>query len=367
MILNKLSVINYKNIVQADFSCSPKMNCFFGNNGMGKTNLLDAIFYLSFCKSHLNTPDAMIIRHDEDVCVLQGEYDDGEKSENIFCCIRRGQRKQLKRNQKSYDKLSEHIGLLPLVMVSPSDVDLIRGGSDERRRFMDMVISQHDKNYLYALIQYNKALMQRNQLLRNESREDDLFDVLEMQMAAHGQVIFEKREKMVREFTPFFNDYYQHICHSTETVGLQYVSQLADCRLDEKLASRREQERIVGHSLTGIHKDDIEMKLGDYLMRQTGSQGQNKSCLISLKLAQFTFLTERSKTKPILLLDDIFDKLDAERVEQIIGLVGNEQFGQIFITDTNRKYLDRILAAAGNDYSLYRVEAGEVTYLEDAL
>ncbi|MDR2119920.1 MAG: DNA replication and repair protein RecF [Tannerella sp.] len=364
MILNKLHILNYKNIVQADIACSSKMNCFFGNNGMGKTNLLDAIYFLSFCKSHVHTPELSIIHRNEDVCVLQGEYDFDGNGEVVFCSIRRGQRKQFKRNLKSYDKLSEHIGLLPLVMVSPSDSELIRGGSEDRRRFMDMIISQHDKAYLHALIQYNKVLMQRNQLFRNQSCDEALFDVLEMQMEMYGTAIYEKRVRMIREFTPLFDEYYRAICCSSETVGLQYVSQLASFRLTDKLASDREKERIVGHTLSGIHKDDMEMTLDGYLIRQTGSQGQNKTCLIALKLAQFTFLATRGATKPILLLDDIFDKLDAERVGQIIRLVSHEQFGQIFITDTNRKYLDRILSVAGQDYTLYKVDNGEVTPLD---
>jgi DNA replication and repair protein RecF len=350
--------------MQADVTCSSKVNCFFGNNGMGKTNLLDAIYFLSFCKSHVHTPDLLIIHRDEDVCVLQGEYGFDDSREVIFCSVRHGQRKQFKRNLKSYDKLSEHIGLLPLVMVSPSDSDLIRGGSEERRRFMDLIISQHDPSYLHALIQYGKALMQRNQLLRNQSCDNALFEALEMQMEVHGVSIYEKRARMIREFVPLFDAYHRVICNSSEAVGLQYVSQLASCRLTDKLAADRERERIVGHTLAGIHKDDMEMTLDDRLIRQTGSQGQNKTYLIALKLAQFAFLAARGKTKPILLLDDIFDKLDAGRVEQIIQLVSGEQFGQIFITDTNRKYLDRILSTIGQDYTLYKVENGEVTPLE---
>jgi DNA replication and repair protein RecF len=307
----------------------------------------------------------MIIHQNEDVCVLQGEYDFDGNKESVFCAIRRGQRKQFKRNLKSYDKLSEHIGLLPLVMVSPSDSDLIRGGSEERRRFIDLIISQHDKPYLHALIQYNKALMQRNQLLRNQDVDNTLFEVLEMQMETHGMLIYEKRTQMIREFTPLFNEYYQAICRSSETIDLQYTSQLAACRLSDKLASDREKERIVGYTLTGSHKDDMEMKLNNHLIRQIGSQGQNKTFLIALKLAQFTFLATRGNTKPILLLDDIFDKLDAGRVEQIIQLVSQDQFGQIFITDTNRKYLDRILSAIGQDYTLFKVDNGEVTPLEE--
>ena len=196
MILKKLSVLNYKNILQSEVIFSPKMNCFFGYNGMGKTNLLDAIHYLSFCKSHVNTPDSQIINSDQDLCVVQGNYDYEGREEENFCAMRRRQRKQFKRNKKEYDKLSEHIGLLPLVMVSPADADLIRGGSDERRRFLDLIISQQDKPYLHALIQYNKALLQRNTLLKDQSMDASLYEVLEMQLGMYGQIVYEKRKKL---------------------------------------------------------------------------------------------------------------------------------------------------------------------------
>jgi DNA replication and repair protein RecF len=327
---------------------------------MGKTNLLDAIYYLSFCKSHVNTPEGQIIYHQADFCVLQGEYDDDGKKEEILCAIRRGQRKQFKRNQKMYDKLSDHIGLLPLVMISPADAELIRGGSEERRRFMDVIISQYDKSYLQALINYNKILLQRNQMLRDQIRDTTLFEVLEMQMTTLSQSIFEERKRLIESLIPYFNTFYRKICRSTETVNLEYISQLHDNQIEKQLAANREREMVVGYTLTGVHRDDIEMTLDGYLIRQTGSQGQNKSYLIALKLAQYVFLSARGHIKPILLLDDIFDKLDAERVEKIVELVSGELFGQIFMTDTNRKYLDRILAAINRDYVLFKVEKGEV-------
>jgi DNA replication and repair protein RecF len=341
------------------------MNCFFGNNGMGKTNLLDAIYYLSFCKSHTHGSESQVIHRKEELCVLQGAYDYDGNKEDIFCAMRRGQRKQVKRNQKAYDKLSEHIGLLPLVMVSPDDSELINGGSEERRRLMDLILSQNDHSYMYALIQYNKVLAQRNLMLRNQSQDIALYEVLEMQLGAYGRSIFEKREQLVKAFIPLFNEYYQIICQSAETVGLQYISQLRDENPEERLAAYRERESMVGYTLFGVHKDDLEMTLDGHLIRHTGSQGQNKTYLIALKLAQFTLLATQGATKPILLLDDIFDKLDAERVEQIIQLVNSERFGQIFITDTNRKYLDRILLSINQDYSLFKVEKGHVLPLEE--
>jgi DNA replication and repair protein RecF len=282
MILNMLSVLHYKNIIQAKFNCSRKLNCFFGNNGMGKTNLLDAIYFLSFCKSHLHTPDGQLINQIEDVCVIEGNYEVEGQIEEIFCAMKRGQRKMFKRNQKTYEKLSEHIGLMPLVIVSPADSELISGGSDTRRRLLDLMISQRDKNYLHALIQYNKALAQRNQLLRNQSQESTLFDVLEMQLGNYGQTIFDKRAQMVRTFIPLFNEYYQFICQSAEEVNLKYVSTLEDGGLEGKLAASRERDYLIGFTSQGVHKDDVEMTLGERLIRHSGSQGQNKTFLIAL-------------------------------------------------------------------------------------
>jgi len=360
MKLKKLSLLNYKNIEQVEIDFSPKMNCFFGNNGMGKTNLLDAIYYLSFSKSHINTSDSQIVKAGQDMCVIQGIYDYAGKEEDIFCAIRRQQRKQFKRNKKEYDKLSEHIGLLPLVMISPADVELIRGGSEERRRFLDVVISQQDKQYLHSLIQYNKALTQRNILLKNQSYDNSLFDVLEAQMGMYGQAVYEKRRKLVEAFVPVFNEYYHRICNYAEEVNLNYVSRLNDMDFQELLASSRDRDRILSYTSVGVHKDDLEMLLNGSLIRRTGSQGQNKTYLIAIKLAQFAFLKERGDTLPILLLDDVFDKLDADRVEQIIQLVNGDDFGQIFITDTNRKYLDEILAVTSDEYSLFKVDKGDV-------
>jgi DNA replication and repair protein RecF len=349
-----------------EVACSVKTNCFFGNNGMGKTNLLDAIYYLSFCKSHIHTPDSRLIRKGEDFCILQGMYDYNGKEEDIFCAIRHNQRKQFKRNKKEYERLSEHIGLLPLVMVSPADSDLIRGGSDERRRFVDMIISQYDKPYLNALIQYNKAVMQRNVLLREQRSDASLYEVFEMQMAAYGQQIYEQRKIFINALVPVFNAYHRLICDSGETVGLGYVSQL-DNDFMGMLKESRAKDRLLGYSSVGVHKDDMLMTLDEQLMRHTGSQGQNKTFLIALKLAQFSYMSSVGATKPILLLDDIFDKLDAERVEKITGLVSGDGFGQIFITDTNRKYLDRILEAIGQDYALFKVENGNVRLMEEKI
>jgi DNA replication and repair protein RecF len=365
MFLKGISIVNYKNIAQADFTFAPKINCFLGNNGMGKTNVLDAVYYLSFCKSFCNTIDNQNILHNEDFFMLQGFYDLKGKEEEIYCGMKRKLKKQFKRNKKEYDRLSDHIGLIPLVMISPEDSSLILGGSEERRRFIDQVISQSDKRYLDALIQYNKVLFQRNAMLKNnsEKKDLDLMSILEEQMSQSAAFIYERRCQFISDFTPLFQQYYSYICAGNEEVLLQYDSHLKEGNLAEQLLQSRQRDFLIGYTTKGIHKDDLEMQLGEYPLKRVGSQGQNKTYLIALKLSQFMFLKHASGVTPILLLDDIFDKIDALRVEQIIKLVSGETFGQIFITDTNRKYLDEIIANANQNYHLYQVEKGNFTQL----
>ena len=364
MILKRISMLNYKNLEQVELNFSSKMNCFFGLNGMGKTNLLDAIYYLSFCKSCTNPIDSQNIRHDQDFFVVQGFYEmeDGTPEE-IYCGLKRRQKKQFKRNKKEYTRLSDHIGFVPLVMVSPSDSDLIAGGSEERRRFMDVVISQYDKEYLDALIRYNKALAQRNTLLKAEQEpEGELFEVWEEMMASAGEIVHRKRAEFISEFIPIFQSFYSYISQDKEKVDLIYESHAKDASLLDILRENRFRDRIMGYSLRGIHKDELNMLLGDFSIKREGSQGQNKTYLIALKLAQFDFLKRTgSNTTPLLLLDDIFDKLDASRVEQIIKLVAGDSFGQIFITDTNREHLDKILSKTEQDYKIFSVDAGTVS------
>jgi len=366
MIIERISILNFKNIEEAELSFSPKMNYFFGNNGMGKTNLLDALYYLSFTKNHTNLLDFQLIRHDKDFCVLQGYYCDNDIKEEVYCGIKHKQRKVFKRNKKEYDRLSEHIGLIPMVMISPEDTELIQGGSSERRKFVDMIISQYDKKYLHFLIHYNKVLQQRNSLLKERAvlSDNSLFDVLDEQLASDGEIIYQKRKAFVSDFCPIFQKYHQAISDGNESVDLRYDSQLSDSQsLLHALREKRETDKILGFTSTGIHKDDFLFQLGDYLIRKIGSQGQNKTYLIALKLSQFQFLLQRNASVPILLLDDIFDKLDANRVERIIQLVTNEEFGQIFVTDTNRKFLDEILSGMKFDYKLFQVEEGRVKEL----
>ncbi len=364
MVLKTLSILNYKNIAQAELEFSSNVNCFIGNNGEGKTNLLDAVYYLSFCKSSTNPVDSQNILHGEEFLMIQGRYasETGDE-EVVYCGLKRKQKKQFKRNKKEYKRLAEHIGLIPLVMVSPSDSDLIRGGSEERRRFMDMVISQYDKEYLESLIRYNKALMQRNCLLKQEEEPDvELLSLWEEMMATEGERIYAGRLKFVQEFIPIFERFYQQIAQEKETVSISYVSHCQRGPLLEVIQRDRVRDRAVGYSLHGIHKDDLEFYLGEYAVKKEGSQGQNKTFLIALKLAQFDFLRRTgSNTTPLLLLDDIFDKLDAERVEEIVKLVAGDCFGQIFITDTNRDHLDNILSRMQKDYKLFHVQGGVVT------
>jgi DNA replication and repair protein RecF len=367
MILKRISILNYKNIEQAELSFSTKLNCFFGLNGMGKTNLLDVVYFLSFCKSASCPIDSQNIRHEEEFFVIQGFYETEDGSlEEIYCGLKRRQKKHFKRNKKEYERLSEHIGFLPLVMVSPTDSELISGGSEERRRFMDIVISQYDKEYLNALIRYNKALAQRNTLLKSEKPvEEDLFLIWEETMAQAGETVYCKREAFIREFLPVFQSFYALISQEKEQIGLIYNSHARDASLLEVIKESRLRDMIMGYSLLGIHKDELNMLLGEFPIKREGSQGQNKTYLIALKLAQFDFLKRNGVTVPLLLLDDIFDKLDASRVEEIIKLVASNRFGQIFITDTNREHLDQILPKASSDYKVFQVDKGAIYEMKE--
>lgn len=367
MFLNKLSILNYKNISEADLVFSPKLNCFIGHNGEGKTNLLDAVYYLSFCRSSCSVPDSHVVRHGCDFFMLDGRYvtDDGD-DENITCGMKAGSKKHFKRNKKEYKRLSGHIGFIPLIFVSPSDTVLVDGGSEERRRLMDVVVSQYDATYIDALNRYNKALQQRNSLLRAEEEPDaDLIALWEEQMAAEGETVYRKRDAFVGELVPLFQRFYRDISQEKEQVSLRYVSHCQRGPLLDVIRRDRHKDRAVGYSLHGIHRDDLEMLIGGYPIRREGSQGQTKTFVISLKLAQFEFLKNvRKGVRPILLLDDVFDKLDAGRVEQIVRIVGGDGFGQIFLTDTNREHLDRILGGSRLDYKLFHVENGVISRME---
>lgn len=363
MFLREISILNYKNIREATLRFSDKLNCFVGLNGQGKTNILDAIYYLSFTKSAYNTIDSQNITHDAEMALIQGRYDfdnaTEDTSEVISCGIKRGVKKQFRRGKKDYQRLIDHIGLIPLVMVSPQDSELISEGSDERRRFVDGVISQYNKQYLEHLTQYNALLKQRNALLKQyedypQNAPSELFEVIEMQMVAHATYIFEQRTDFIQRFVPAFQEVYSAISGDSEQVSLHYTSQLQDRDLAEAFARTRQRDLIVGWTTQGIHKDELDMRLGEYPLKRVGSQGQQKSYLLAMKLGQAIFLG-----KPILLLDDIFDKLDSERVERIIRLVSSERFGQIFITDTDRQHLTSILQGMQHASSVFHVSNGE--------
>lgn len=360
MTLNELHIINFKNIREADLTFADKLNCFVGLNGQGKTNLLDAIYYLSFTKSAFNTIDSQNILHDAEFAMIQGVYSadsDQDEMMQVTCGIRRGQKKQFRCGKKDYQRMLDHIGRIPLVMVSPEDSQLIAEGSDERRRFMDVVIGQTDRSYLEHLNQYNALVKQRNALLKQygdsdqRSIPDDLFEVIEMQMVPHAMYIFAQRKAFVEAFVPLFADLYKTIAEVEEMPQLTYRSQLFDRELGEALQRTRQRDLILGWTSQGVHKDELEMQLGDYPLRRVGSQGQQKTYLIAMKLAQALYLSSEqsavSSRKPILLLDDIFDKLDATRVARIVNLVRGEQFGQIFLTDTDRQHLTDIVRPIG--------------------
>lgn len=362
MILKRLSILNYKNIAQADLELSSGINCLIGRNGEGKTNLLDSIYFLSMCKSSFSGADSACVYHGRDFMMLQGQYEreDGTPEE-VYCGLKPGQKKVFRRGKKAYKRLTDHIGLIPLVVVSPADSSLIDSGSEERRRFLDIVISQCEPAYIESLVRYNKALQQRNALLKMEDAEPDaeLLSILEESMAHEGEFIFQRRQHYVDELLPTFQRYYTAISQGAEEVGLHYVSHCQRGPLLEVIRRDRHKDRAVGYSLHGTHKDELEMTLGGYPIKREGSQGQNKSFLIALKLSQFNFLRRTgSRTTPILLLDDIFDKLDAGRVEQIVRLVSGEDFGQIFITDTNRDHLDKILTLMPGENKLFHVAGG---------
>lgn len=358
MILNSFSILNYKNIAEASLSFSEKVNCLLGNNGMGKTNILDAIYYLSFCKSCISSNDLNTVRHGEDYMMLQGEYLRNEKVESISCSILKSKKKVVKRNGKEYRKLSEHIGLLPLVMVSPQDWDMITGGSEERRRLIDRIISQNDTEYLNNLIRYNKALEQRNAMLKQGYQDQLLFESIDELISISAQNIYETRKDWVVRFTPIFMKYYNTIGNCAEEVRLNYKSDLMQGDMLGILRANFERDKILGYTSQGVHRDDIDLLLNDELMRKIGSQGQCKTYTIAMRFAQYEFLKQESGITPILLLDDIFDKLDAMRVSNIMKIVSDTSFGQIFISDTNRQHINEIIETIGSDFKIFLVEDG---------
>ena len=359
MYLKKISLFNYKNFSEANFEFVGKINCFVGKNGIGKTNVLDAIYHLAYGKSYFNPLAVQNIKHGEEFFVIDGEFEINERNEQIICSLKKGQKKILKRNGKIYDKFSEHIGFIPLVIISPADRDLIVEGSETRRKFIDTVISQLDSTYLNQLIQYQKTLSQRNALLKyfalNQVFETDTLSIYNQQLDELSKIIFEKRKEFLADFVPIFNKHHQTITSSAETVQLVYESQLFEKDLLQLLQESINKDRVLQYTSAGIHKDDLSFEIDHYPIKKFGSQGQQKSFLIALKLAQFEFVKKNSGENPILLFDDIFDKLDETRVEKIIEMVNNSDFGQLFISDTHPERTEAIIKSTHQSYKIFNL------------
>lgn len=369
MYLKKLSIVNFKNYKEANLEFSAKINCFVGNNGAGKTNLLDAIHYLSFTKSYFNTIDVQNIRHESDFFAIHGEYlRNGSPPEQLSCIQKRNQKKVFKLNKKEHGRLADHIGLYPLVMVSPYDYDLINDGSELRRKFIDSVISQFDRVYLDDLIHYNKVLDQRNALLKQFADENyfdiSMLGILNDQLTPSGYRLLEKRKTFLNDFAPIFTHYYRLITGEKEDVSIAYISHLLNEDFGQLLIASLERDKALRYTTAGIHKDDLDFRINGFPLKKYGSQGQQKSYMIAIKLAQFEFTRQKVGFRPVLLFDDIFDKLDSLRVENLVKLVSNDSFGQVFITDTQIERIDQIFRTINIAHKVYRVTDGTVAEME---
>lgn len=365
MYLSKLTLLNFKNYEQVCVEPGPGVNCFVGSNGVGKTNVLDAVHYLSLCKSFFHTPDTQNIRHDAPFFVIEGEYKVADATEHLYCGVKRGSRKRFRRNKKDYERFSDHIGLFPLVMVSPFDSGLIWEGSEERRRMMDEVISQFDSDYLSQLVAYNRVLAQRNSLLKQWADSGvpayGVLEALNEQLTLFGSKIFAVRTLFIKELLPVFHDFYSEISLQQEVPGLAYQSALSETPLSALLRASAAKDLALQYTSTGVHRDDLLFTLGGYPLKRTGSQGQQKSFLTALKLAVFEFIKAKRGVAPILLLDDIFDKFDQQRVERILQLVSGDRFGQIFITDTHPERMEQMLRSVSTAFRLFDVAKNQIT------
>ncbi len=356
MHLTRIELTNFKNYEAVSLDFSPRFNCFVGNNGVGKTNILDAVHYLSLTKSFFNNSDTLSIRHGEDYFILKGQFEKDGDEDELFCSFQKHKPKTFKHNGKEYQKLSDHVGKYPVVMVSPADSALITEGSEERRRFLNMIISQYDPLYLDAHVRYNKVLMQRNSVLRLGGFDSDgLLDMYDDQMITAAETIYKARLELTENLLPIFSSYYARISRSAEEVSIRYKSHLADADYSSRLKASRERDYALQYTTLGIHRDDLVFEIDGHPARTTASQGQQKSFLVALKLAKFGYISRMNGFPPALLLDDIFDKFDQGRVEEIIKLVSSGEFGQVFITDTQQERIHRILDNSGIDFRLFRI------------
>ena len=360
MYLKKLVLINFKNIAQAEITLSERLNCFVGDNGAGKTNVLDAVYYLSMSKSALSMTDGQSVRHGEDFFVVEGTYaGDSGSNDTVNCSFLRRSGKVLKLNGKEYDRMADHVGRFPVVMVSPQDSVLITDAAEERRRYLNAFLSQLDRDYLASLMRYNAVLAERNRFLKSSS-DEQMLQIYDIQLADHAARIYERRRDIIERMRPLVAEFYRQLSGDREQVEIEYRSELASASMGELLLASRERDIVNGFTTSGVHRDDMSLRIGGYPLRKYGSQGQQKSFLMSLKLAQYRILAEVCGERPLLLLDDLFDKLDTSRVENLLTLVAGDDFGQIFITDCNRSRLETILSRAGEKYALFMVEGGDI-------
>jgi DNA replication and repair protein RecF len=358
--LKSLNILNFKNIEDENFQFNQRINCFVGLNGVGKTNILDAIYYMAYGKSYFNPIALQNIKHGTDFFVIDAHFVKNDKDEHIVCSLKKGQKRILKRNGKNYDRFSDHFGLIPLVIISPSDTDLITEGSETRRKFLDSVISQMDSQYLQQLIQYQKLIAQRNALLKNYALshflDQDTLAVYNEQLEILAHPIYESRQQFIQDFLPIFNYYHQLITDNKDEVQLIYETQLNSKTMSTLLTENLNKDLALQYTSVGIHKDDLSFELKGYPIKKFGSQGQQKSFLIALKIAQFEFIKKQKGIPPILLFDDIFDKLDENRVRKILELVNLDTFGQLFISDTHAERTENLLNSIHQDFEIFKIQ-----------
>ena len=359
MILKSISILNFKNICGEQFEFSSGINCLVGDNGAGKTNILDAVHYLSLAKSMHVITDAQCVRHNEEGFIIDGAFSrDDMRTERVMCSYTRRSGKALKRNGKEYDRLSDHIGHFPVVVVSPADSALISDSAEERRRYLNRFISQIDREYLTALMRYNSALMERNKLLKMGNPSEEMLLIYDAMLSSTADVIYQRRKGVIAQLQPLVNEYYAILSEERESVGVEYRAELDTAPLSELLLASRRKDIVNEYTSSGVHRDDMHLTIGEFPLRKYGSQGQQKSFLIALKLAEYTLLAGQSNERPILLFDDLFDKLDMRRVAQLLRLVSGDIFGQIFITDCNKHRLQRTLNEASAEYQLFNIADG---------